>query len=301
MVDKDKDAILSKIYFDPAGYGSINQTLKEAKAYDNTITYDYVKDWISRHTERKTNLSGFNSFIASGPHEEYQMDLMFFTDLKDPDYSIALLVVDIFSKFTVVVPVKSKTIPDVAVAIEQAMKKMQGKPQTIYSDNEGAFVSNEIQKYFKDNGIRHLTTTSHAPVAERQIRTIKAMIYKRYEHEPKPWHELLYPVLLTYNHKLVHPVTKFTPVEAMKPQNKFTIKLNLELKRKSSRIYPDIHVGDLVKTYKKKDKLDKERISKWSRETYTVEGIEDSMGQKFYKLSGKPKVLMRSEILVVNQ
>ena len=78
MVDKDKDAILSKIYFDPAGYGSINQTLKEAKAYDNTITYDYVKDWISRHTERKTNLSGFNSFIASGPYEEYQMDLMFF-------------------------------------------------------------------------------------------------------------------------------------------------------------------------------------------------------------------------------
>ena len=42
MVDKDQDAILSKIYFDPAGHGSINQTLKEAKAYDNTVTYDYM-------------------------------------------------------------------------------------------------------------------------------------------------------------------------------------------------------------------------------------------------------------------
>ena len=78
MIDKDKDAILSRISFDPAGYGSINQTLKEAKAYDQTITFDYVKDGISRHTERKTNLKGFNSFVASEPHQEYQMDLMFF-------------------------------------------------------------------------------------------------------------------------------------------------------------------------------------------------------------------------------
>ena len=50
---------------------------------------------------------------------------------------------------------------------------MGGKPETIYSDNEGAFVSNEIQDYFKNKGIRHITTLGHAPVAERSIRTIK--------------------------------------------------------------------------------------------------------------------------------
>ena len=300
MTTTEKDNIIAKIYFDPAGYGSVNQTLKEAKAYDNTITYDYVKDWIARHTERKTNLKGFNSFIASEPHEEYQMDLMFFTDLKDPTYIGGLLMVDVFSKYTVVVPTKSKQIHDVAVAIEQAIHKMKGKPQTIYSDNEGAFVSNEIQKYFKDQNIRHLTTLSHAPVAERQIRTIKNMLYKRYEHEAKPWHELLYPVLLTYNNKLIHSVTKFTPADAMKPENKFTIKLNLELKRKNSRIYPNITVGDHVKVYKKKDKLDKERVSNWSKDNYIVEEITESIGQKFYKLEGKPKLLMRSELLLTN-
>ena len=126
------------------------------------------------------------------------------------------------------------------------------------------------------------------------------MIYKRYEHEAKPWHELLYAVLLTYNHKLVHSVTKFTPADAIKPQNKFTIKLHLELNRKNTRIYPNVHVGDHVKFYKKKDKLDKERVSNCSKETYTVESIDNSMGQHFYKLAGKPKMLMRSEILLVN-
>ena len=58
---------------------------------------------------------------------------------------------------------------------------MGHKPETIYSDIEGAFVSNHIQKYFQDNNIRHLTTLGHAPVEERAIRTIKDMIYKRVE------------------------------------------------------------------------------------------------------------------------
>ena len=92
-----KDDIISKVDFDPAGYGSINETLKDAKKIDDTITYDDVKNWKEKHTERKTNLRGQNSFIAHKAAEEYQMDLMFFTDLKDPDYIGGLLMVDIFT------------------------------------------------------------------------------------------------------------------------------------------------------------------------------------------------------------
>jgi len=295
-----KDDIISKVYFDPAGYGSINATLKDAKKYDSSITNEEVKKWKDKHTERKINLRGQNSFIAHKAAEEYQMDLMFFTDLKDPEYAQGLLMVDIFTKYTVVVPVKTKQIPDVKIAIEEAIKKMGQKPLTVYSDNEGAFVSNIIQAYFKDNNIRHITTLGHAPVAERQIRTIKNMIYQRVEKTGQKWHEVLYAVLLTYNNKLIHSTTKMTPNEAKKPENEFTVKLNLELKRKNNRIYPNVNVGDMVKVYRKKDKLDKERLSLWSKDVYRVERIDESMGQKFYKLEGKPKALMRGEILLQN-
>ena len=177
---------------------------------------------------------------------------------------------------------------------------MGGKPKTVYSDNEGAFVSNEIQKYFKDKGIRHITTLGHAPVAERQIRTIEAMIYPRVEKTGQIWHEVLYAVMLTYNNKLVHSITKFTPAEAMKPSNHLDVKLNLELKAKHSRKYPNVAIGDYVKLFKKKDKLDKERVPLWSKDNFKVIGIEESMGQQFYKLEGRPKLLQRSEILLVN-
>ena len=56
------------------------------KKYDSTITYDDVKKWKENHTERKTTLRGQNSFIAHHATEENQMDNMFFTDLKDPEY-----------------------------------------------------------------------------------------------------------------------------------------------------------------------------------------------------------------------
>ena len=119
--------------------------------------------------------------MASYPRQEYQMDIMFFSDLKDPMYAQALLMVDIFSKYIVIIPIKTKQIHDVAKSIEEGIRRMGGKPETIYSDIEGAFVSNEIQKYVRDNNIRHLTTLTHTPVAERSIRTIKNMIYPRVE------------------------------------------------------------------------------------------------------------------------
>ena len=60
---------------------------------------------------------------------------------------------------------------------------------------------------------------------------------------------------------MIHSSTKFTPADAMKKENQLQVKLNLELQRKNTRLYPDVNIGDKVKIYKKKDKLDKERKS----------------------------------------
>ena len=46
--------------------------------------------------------------------------------------------------------------------------------------------------------------------------------------------------------------------------------------------------------------MDKERIPVWSKENFKVESINESMGQDFYKLEGRPRELMRSEICLVN-
>ena len=102
MTTKDsKQALIAKIYNDPAGFGSNTNTLKEAKEVDKTITLADIKEWKAKNVESKTQLKGENSFVASKPYQEYQMDLMFFIDLKDPDYSQGLLMIDIFIPFIV--------------------------------------------------------------------------------------------------------------------------------------------------------------------------------------------------------
>ena len=51
---------------------------------------------------------------------------------------------------------------------------------------------------------------------------------------------------------MVHSVTKHTPEDAMRPSNTAIIKFNLELKRRNSRKYPEIEIGDTVRIFKKK-------------------------------------------------
>ena len=92
----------------------------------------------------------------------------------------ALICVDIFTKYVSVVllPEGRKTTEHITAALMQALNEMGcydtekgGKlPDTIYSDREGGLVANDLQDYFKEENIRHLTTLWHAQVAERTIK-----------------------------------------------------------------------------------------------------------------------------------
>ena len=247
---------IERAWNDDAGYGSIAQTVREAKKIEPSVTADDFKEWKAKQdVGQKAKMRGMNSFIADKPKDEYQMDLFFMADQEvAKKYKSALLMVDIFTKWTQVVMVPGKKWWQVLPGIKKLMPMMGGKPISIYSDDEGAFNSKEIQKYFNDEGIRHLVTRSHAPVAERQIRTFKNMIYKRLEapkNEGKQWYDLLDQVLVTYNRQRVHSSTQMTPHEARQNNNQQVVKFNLELKRQHGRKYPEISVGDIVKVYKK--------------------------------------------------
>jgi len=111
----------------------------------------------------------------------------------------------------------------------------------------------------------------------------------------KSWVELIDPILHVYNNKMISSATKLTPEEARKPENLTIVKSNLEYKRK----YPEIELGDTIKIYKKKNKLDKENKSVWLPGMHTVEDIKKEFGQTFFKVSGFPKYLMRHEILKI--
>ena len=336
-----KDEIISKTYYDFGGYGSIARTLKEAREIDPTIKEIDVKKWKDKNLQRKTNLKGQNSFIASESKQEYQIDLFEmpvsrvadkrFTPTKPKNnrragegvisnrkgvvgktektekiYRYGLLLVDIFSKFCKVVPIETKTIPEFIESLKTGINDMGGKPETIYCDGEGAIGSNEMKAFLADENIRLIQTRRHAAVAERHIRTIKDLLFKRMEHlktDIDDWHTILPPVLLQYNTRMIHSSMEMTPADAKLPRNESLVKARLEIKRISKRKYPEVKEGDSVKVYQKKDKLDKERVSTWSTQVYKIDTITESHGQTFFtvipKIPNWNKDLVRSEILLI--
>ena len=171
----------------------------------------------------------------------------------------------------------------------------------VYSDNDTAIDAPIVQQWFKDQNIKHIITRAHAAQAERQIRTFKDMLEKRMENNPdnKPWTDFIYPILLTYNHKLKSSITGLTPNEAKKPENHINVKIKLELHAKKKRNYPDINIGDSARVFQKKKAFDKERVKRWTTEKQTVEAITEEFGQKFYKVSDWPKPFIRHDILKV--
>ena len=61
--------------------------------------------------------------------------------------------------------------------------------------------------------------------------------------------DLIYPILLAYNNKLVHSATGLTPKEARDPSNELEAYINMKLKAKHTRNNPHINVGDKVYIY----------------------------------------------------
>jgi hypothetical protein len=59
------------------------------------------------------------------------------------EFNTGLLLIDIFTKFATVVPVKSKQADDILEAIKQGFENMGKLPEMLYTDDEGSFHSKQ--------------------------------------------------------------------------------------------------------------------------------------------------------------
>ena len=129
-------------------------------------------------------------------------------------------------------------------------------------------------------------TRNHAHFVERFIRTFKMMLRKRIDNDIKQgkdniqWADYIFQVMLTYNNKNEHNSINMTPSEATKEDKQLDVKLNLELKAKRDRKYPELKIGDEVKIMLKYSKGKKEHNPLYSDMKYDVEKIEERQGFK---------------------
>ena len=79
MSEESKDATIKKIYEHPiTGYGSINDTLKQASKINPSIKVADVRDYLNKLKHRQTQFQykKHNSFVSPHPLFEIEIDLV---------------------------------------------------------------------------------------------------------------------------------------------------------------------------------------------------------------------------------
>lgn len=304
MTDKlSNDELLTLLYYDlEKGFGSAQDLYRQAKEERVTIQLDEVRKWIKNQPskQRKAYKGSGNSYVANFPRDQYQMDIGDMVELQitKNQKRYLLAIIDIFSKYGMAFVLNDKSAEEVHKAIQIAFKTM-GIPRSVYTD-EGSEFKGKVKELFDGEGVKHITTATHAHVVERFLRTIKNGVHERVRFNKANWEEML-PYVVNKYLNTVHSSTGFKPKDAIDDKNALDIKVKLELNAKSKRRYPRISVEDRVKIFKKAGKYGeaKESKSRWSDDSYKVEDIIKGVNT-YYKLEGKTKEFLRHELLLVN-
>ena len=225
-VINDRDKVIAKIYYGRDGGRSAYKTWQDAKEIDPRITLDWVRGWFKTNVERKGQVGGAkNSYVAPRAYHEYQADLFYITDRQFPnqDLPFGLSVIDVFSKFAAVIPLKERKAEFIMQGLFKAFKTIGKQPEILYMDDEGALQSSWVSAEFERAGIQHIITTQSAHFVERFNRTFKNMIAQRLKRlkrgfrltgkqaEPDKayqWSDLIDHVMLEYNNKNRHQKTE---------------------------------------------------------------------------------------------
>ena len=95
-------------------------------------------------------------------------------------FRFLLCVIDIFSKYVWVVPLKDKKGVSIVDAFQKILDDSNRKPNKIWVDKGSEFYNNSFKKWLKDNDIEMylIHNEGKSVVAERFIKTLMTKIYR---------------------------------------------------------------------------------------------------------------------------
>ena len=166
---RDKAFNIAMVYkfFDKKTVGSV-----KSMPQNEQLAEEHYKPIIRKFKKRKV----YSPFNIWGPDlSDMQLISKF-----NKGFRFLLCVIDIFSKYAWVVPLKDEKRVNIVNAFQSILKKSNKKPNKIWLDKGSEFYSNSFRKWLQENDIAMYSTHSEGKsvVTERFIRTLKDRIYK---------------------------------------------------------------------------------------------------------------------------
>ena len=190
---------------------------------------------------------------------------------KNKSIKYLLCVIDLYSKYAFVIPLKDKKEISIVNAFNKIIKQSNKKPNKIWVDQGGEFYNNVFEKLLSDNNINMYSTYNEGKsvVAESFIRTLKNKLYKHMTATGKNvYYDVLDDVVNKYNNTK-HSTIKMKPIDV----------------KNNKRVYIDEHnekyskfkVGDRVRISRFKNIFAKGYAPNWSSEIFIVNKLNDTV------------------------
>ena len=205
-----------------------------------------------------------------------------------------LMIIDVFSKYGWIAPLKDKKTESVSKAFNEIFQKSKRKPTMLWTDKGSEFISKHFKEFLKKEKIKlyHTENEEKSSVVERWNRTMKNRMWKMFtaNNNTVYWNEI--DKLVDNYNNTKHSSVKMTPNEAIKKENEEKVFVYLY----GNLIYwkpkkPKFTTGDKVRISKYKRRIfDKGYTPNWTEEVFVVDKvlptkpvtyeIVDSMGEE---------------------
>ena len=183
-----------------------------------------------------------------------------------------LCVIDIFSKYAWVVPLRDKKGVSIFAAFQTILKQSNRKPNKIWVDKGSEFYNASFKKWLQGNDIVMYSTNNEGKsvVAERFIRTLKSKIYKYMTSISKNVYIDKLDDIVNECNNTYHTTIKMKPIDIK--DNAF-INTDKETNDKD----PKFKVGDRVRISKYKNIFAKGYTPNWSEEVFVIKKVKNTV------------------------
>jgi hypothetical protein len=222
-----------------------------------------------------------------GKNDLWQADLveMIPYSKQNKGHKYILCVIDCFTKFAWVIPLKSKTAKEVSSAMSKILLKRT--PKLLQLDNGKEFYNSTFDALMEKHNIHKYSTysTMKACIVERFNRTLKEKMFREFtargSHE---WLSILPSLINEYNNSK-HRTIGMTPVQA--DADPTTVKIK---QRKIVNGTIKFNVGDNVRISTYKGVFAKGYLPSWSTEIFKIIKINETLPTTYQlqDYSGKP-------------
>lgn len=216
--------------------------------------------------------------IIKGLHDLWQADLVEMQPYakSNKGFRYILVVINAFSKYVWVMPLKSKKSKDVTLAFEAILRRSKNPPKNLHTDLGTEFYNRNFSELVKKYKINHYSTFSNlkASIVERVNRTLKNIMWRQFTIQGNyKWLDILEKIVQKYNNT-VHRTTGYKPNSVDNKNAEEILSNSYSHLKTVDPKKPKLKVNDFVRISKHREAFDKGYTPNWSSEIFQIQKVQ---------------------------